>query len=133
MNDLTFDDKVDQLHRQLEARERDAMQAEQRLQQLNLPVGSVKGRSYGELPVVAGITARAMVAKADPALATMLGLPVPRPNYEAAANAAAQQLRADAMRLETEQLRQRNQQAQQQRYQQQLAGVDQWGRPRWAR
>ena len=88
MNDLTFDDKVDQLHKQLEARERDAMQAEQRLQRLNLPVGSVKGRSYGELPVVAGITATAMVAKADPALAMLLGLPVPRPNYEAAANAA---------------------------------------------
>ena len=132
MNDLTFDDKVDQLHKQLEARERDAMQAEQRLQRLNLPVGSVKGRSYGELPVVAGITARAMVAKADPALATMLGLPVPRPNYEAAANAAAQQLRVDAMRLETEQLRQRNQQAAHNRYQANLSGVNVNTGRRWA-
>lgn len=132
MNDLTFDDQIDQLHRQLEARERDAMQAEQRLKRLNLPVGSVKGRSYGELPVVAGITARAMVAKADPALAAMLGLPVPRPDYEAAANAAAQQLRVDAMRLETEQLRQRNQQAAQTRYQANLSGVNVNTGRRWA-
>ena len=124
MTDLDFDAKVDQLHKQLEARERDAMQAEQRLQRLNLPVGSVKGRSYGELPTVTGLTATAMVAKADPALAMLLGLPVPRPNYEAAANAAAQQLRLDAMRLETEQLRQRNQQAAQTRYQANLSGVN---------
>ena len=44
MNDLTFDDKVDQLHKQLEARERDAMQAEQRLQCAPVPgVGAGAG------------------------------------------------------------------------------------------
>ena len=121
---LPLDDRIDQLHRQLEAKERDALQVEQRLQRLDLPRGSVKGRSYGELPTVTGLTATAMVAKADPALAAMLGLPVPRPNYEAAANAAAQQLRVDAMRLETEQLRQRNQQAAHNRYQANLSGVN---------
>jgi hypothetical protein len=133
MNDLTFDNKVDQLHRQLEACERDAMQAEQRLQRLDLPVGSVKSRSYGELPNVAGLTARAMVAKHDPALAMLLQIPVPRPTYEADAAADARAQQIQRMQQSTEATRQQNQQAQQQRYQQQLAGVDHWGRPRWAR
>jgi hypothetical protein len=121
MNDLTFDDKVDQLHRQLEAKERDAMQAEQRLQRLNLPVGSVKGRSYGELPTVTGLTATAMVAKADPALAMLLGLPVPRPNYEQQAAAEARQQQIERMQRETDATRQRNQAAADARYRQQLS------------
>jgi hypothetical protein len=121
MNDLTFDDKVDQLHRQLEAKERDAMQAEQRLQRLNLPVGSVKGRSYGELPTVTGLTATAMVAKADPALAMLLGLPVPRPSYEQQAAAEARQQQIERMQRETDATRQRNQAAADARYRQQLS------------
>jgi hypothetical protein len=124
MNDLTFDDKVDQLHQQLAARERDAMQAEQRLQRLNLPVGSVKGRSYGELPTVTGLTATAMVAKADPALAMLLGLPVPRPNYEQQAAAEARQQQIERMQRETDATRQRNQQAAHNRYQANLSGVN---------
>jgi hypothetical protein len=121
MNDLTFDDKVDQLHRQLEAKERDALQVEQRLQRLNLPVGSVKGRSYGELPTVTGLTATAMVAKADPALAMLLGLPVPRPNYEQQAAAEARQQQIERMQRETDATRQRNQAAADARYRQQLS------------
>ena len=132
MTDLTFDDKVDKLHKQLAASERDAMQAEQRLQRLNLPVGSVKGRSYGELPVVAGITATAMVAKADPALAMLLGLPVPRPNYEQQAAAEARQQQIERMQRETDATRQRNQQAAQNRYQSSLAGVNANTGRRWA-
>jgi hypothetical protein len=121
MNDLTFDDKVDQLHRQLEAKERDALQVEQRLQRLDLPRGSVKGRSYGELPTVTGLTATAMVAKADPALAMLLGLPVPRPNYEQQAAAEARQQQIERMQRETDATRQRNQAAADARYRQQLS------------
>ena len=118
---LPLDDRIDQLHRQLEAKERDALQVEQRLQRLNLPVGSVKGRSYGELPTVTGLTATAMVAKADPALAMLLGLPVPRPNYEQQAAAEARQQQIERMQRETDATRQRNQAAADARYRQQLS------------
>ena len=118
---LPLDDRIDQLHRQLEAKERDALQVEQRLQRLGLPLGSVKGRSYGELPTVTGLTATAMVAKADPALAMLLGLPVPRPNYEQQAAAEARQQQIERMQRETDATRQRNQAAADARYRQQLS------------
>jgi hypothetical protein len=129
---LPLDDRIDQLHRQLEAKERDALQVEQRLQRLDLPRGSVKGRSYGELPTVTGLTATAMVAKADPALAMLLGLPVPRPNYEQQAAAEARQQQIERMQRETDATRQRNQQAAQNRYQSSLAGVNANTGRRWA-
>ena len=133
MTESILDTQIDKLHSELEARERDARAAELRLQRLNLPVGSVKGRSYGELPNVAGLTARAMVARQDPALAMLLQIPVPRPSYEDAAASEAREQQIQRMQQATEAMREQNQQAQQQRYQQQLAGVDAWGRPRWAR
>lgn len=132
MND-TLDTRIDALHAELEAKERDARAAELRLQRLDLPTGSVKARSYAELPQVQGLTARALVARQDPALAHLLGLPVPRPSYEAEAQAEAHQQQVERMRAATEAARAANQQAQQLRYQQQLAGVDAFGRPRWAR
>ena len=107
---LPLDDRIDQLHRQLEAKERDALQVEQRLQRLDLPRGSVKGRSYGEL----------------------LGLPVPRPNYEQQAAAEARQQQIERMQRETDATRQRNQQAAQNRYQSSLAGVNANTGRRWA-
>ena len=133
MTESILDSQIDKLHAELEARERDARAAELRLQRLALPPGSLKSRAYGELPNVAGLTARAMVAKHDPALAMLLQIPVPRPTYEADAAAEAREQQIQRMREATEAARQQNQQAQQQRYQQQLAGVDAWGRPRWAR
>jgi hypothetical protein len=78
------------------------------------------------------ITLASLIARHDAPLAAFLGVASGehrRRDEEAAARAMA----AQALELETARLRQRNQQAQQQRYQQQLAGVDQWGRPRWAR
>ena len=132
MND-TLDTRLDALHADLEAKERDARAAELRLQSMGLPAGSIKPRSYGQLPVVAGLTASAVVAKHDPALAMLLGLPVPRPGYEAEAAAAAREQEIQRMQAATEAARAANQQAQQRRYQQQLSGVDAWGRPRWAR
>jgi hypothetical protein len=133
MTDSVLDSQIDKLHFELEARERDARAAELRLQRLALPPGSLKPRAYGELPNVAGLTARAMVARQDPALAMLLQIPVPRPSYEDAAAAEAREQQIQRMRDVTEAARQQNQQAQHQRYQQQLSGVDQWGRPRWAR
>lgn len=132
MTDSILDTQIDKLHFELEARERDARAAELRLQRLDLPVGSVKGRSYGELPVVAGITARAMVAKHDPALAMLLQIPVPRPTYEADAAADARAQQIQRMKDSTEATRQQNQQAQQQRYQANLAGVNVNTGRRWA-
>lgn len=121
--DLTFDDQLNQQIQQAEARERDARQVEHRLQKLNLPPGSIKGRSYGERPKVEGLTARALVARHDPALAMLLGMPVPRPSYEQQEADAIRQLQADRMRLETEQLKARNRQAQSHREQAAIAGV----------
>jgi hypothetical protein len=132
MTDSILDTQIDKLHFELEARERDARAAELRLQRLDLPVGSVKGRSYGELPVVAGITARAMVAKHDPALAMLLQIPVPRPSYEADAAVDARAQQIQRMKDSTEATRQQNQQAQQQRYQANLAGVNVNTGRRWA-
>jgi hypothetical protein len=133
MNPVTFDDQLTQQIAQAEARERDARAAELRLQSMGLPAGSIKPRSYGELPKVVGLTARALVARQDPALAMLLGMPVPRPSYEADAAAEARQQEIQRMQQATAATRAANQQAQRQRYQQQLAGVDGWGRPRWAR
>ena len=133
MNPVAFDDQLSQQIAQAEARERDARAAELRLQAMGLPDGSIKPRSYGELPQVVGLTARALVARQDPALAHLLGLPVPRPSYEADAAAEAREQQIQRLRDATDATRAANQQARRQRYQQQLAGVDAWGRPRWAR
>jgi uncharacterized protein YbbK (DUF523 family) len=73
---------------------------------------------------VTGLTATAMVAKADPALAMLLGLPVPRPNYEQQAAAEARQQQIERMQRETDATRQRNQQAAHNRYQANLSGVN---------
>jgi uncharacterized protein YbbK (DUF523 family) len=70
---------------------------------------------------VTGLTATAMVAKADPALAMLLGLPVPRPNYEQQAAAEARQQQIERMQRETDATRQRNQAAADARYRQQLS------------
>lgn len=122
--DPTFDDQIDQLHRQLEAKERDARMAEQRLRGLKLPVGSLKARSYGELPQVEGLTARAMVARLDPPLATLLGLPVPRPSYEQQEADLCRQAQVQRLQRATEEARQRNQQAHQHREHAAIAGVN---------
>ena len=52
----------------------------------------------------------------DPALAMLLGLPVPRPNYEQQAAAEARQQQIERMQRETDATRQRNQPAAETRY-----------------
>jgi len=133
MNPVTFDDQLNQQIAQAEARERDARAAELRLQAMGLPPGSIKPRNYAAMPRVEGLSARAMVARKDPGLALLLGLPVPRPGYEAEAAAAERAAAAARLREATEATRQRNQQAAERRFQQTLQGVDGFGRPRWQR
>jgi hypothetical protein len=133
MNPPDLDTQIDQLHTELEARERDARAAELRLQRLDLPPGSLGPRSYGQLPQLRTLTARAMVSRRDPALAMLLGLPVPRPGYEQEAAAAERAAAIQRMQQATAEARKRNQQAADRRFRQQLAGVDAWGRPRWQR
>ena len=130
---LDLDAQIDQLHAELEARERDARAAELRLQRLDLPPGSLGTRAYGQLPLVNGLTARSMVARRDPALAMLLQIPVPRPGYEQEAADAERAAAIARMQQATEATRQRNQQAAERRFQQTLQGVDGFGRPRWAR
>ena len=78
------------------------------------------------------LTLASLIARHDAPLAAFLGVASGehrRRDEEQAARAMA----AQAMQMQTEQLRQRNQAAADARYRQQLSGVDQWGRPRWAR
>lgn len=133
MNPPDLDAQIDALHAELEAKERDARACELRLQRLDLPPGSLGTRAYGQLPQVNGLTARALVARKDPALAMLLGLPVARPGYEQEAAAAERAAAAARLQQATAEARQRNQQAADRRFQQQLAGVDGFGRPRWQR
>jgi hypothetical protein len=128
---MNLDERLEQQLTQAEARERDARAAELRLQSMELPPGSVKPRGYGELPQVAGLTAQALVARQDPALAHLLGLAVPRPSYEQQEAAEARQQQIQRMQQATADARAVNQQAQRQREQQQLAGVNPITGRRW--
>lgn len=123
-NPVTFDDRLTEQIAQAEARERDARAAELRLQRMGLPPGSIKPRSYGELPNVEGLTARSMVAQRDPALALLLGLPVPRPSYEQATAAAAAEAAAQRLQQATAATRAANLAAARRRQQAALAGIN---------
>jgi len=116
----TFDDRLNEQIQQAEARERDARAAELRLQAMDLPPGSVKPRRYGELPVVQGLTATHLVGANDPALAHLLGLPVPRPSYEQQEAEATRLQQIQRMQDATAAARAQNQAAAAQRYRDQL-------------
>ena len=131
MTDL--DTQISQAHAAAEATEQQARHLEARI----LKTGAqLPRRQYGS-PVnpddlKQNLTARSLICKRDPALASFLGLQDGSYRREAEER-EARVLQAKALEMQTEQLRQRNQAAADARYRQQLSGVDQWGRPRWAR
>ncbi|MCP9881998.1 hypothetical protein KBY65_05840 [Cyanobium sp. Alchichica 3B3-8F6] len=134
MTDL--DSQIDQQHRQVEEVENQARQIEARICRIQGAARYLPHRRYGSAvdgnEIRKNLTLASLIARRDAPLAAYLGVASGehrRREEEAEARAMA----AESMRLQTERLRQQNQQAQHQRYQQQLAGVDQWGRPRWAR
>jgi hypothetical protein len=131
--DLTLDQRIEQAHSDAERVENDARAIEARI----VAAGGVPPtRRYGT-PVSGddirrNLTLTSLLQRKDPKLAAYLGVGsdhLRRREEEA----AARQMQAQAMQMQTEKLRQQNQQAQHQRYQRELAGVDGFGRPRWAR
>lgn len=134
MTDL--DSVIAKAHGAAEATENEARQVEARICRIQGAARYLPTRRYGS-PVDGNeirknLTLASLIARHDAPLAAFLGVASGehrRREEEQAARAMA----AQAMQMQTEKLRQQNQQAQQQRERQQLSGVDQWGRPRWAR
>ena len=119
MTDL--DATIDAQHRQVEEVENQARQLEARI----LKTGAqLPRRQYGS-PVnpddlKQNLTARSLICKRDPALASFLGLQDGSYRREAEER-EARAMAAQAMQMQTEQLRQRNQAAADARYRQQLS------------
>lgn len=132
MTDL--DAMIDASHRQVEEVENTARSLEARICRIpgadrHLPV-----RQYGTpvdpAAIKKNLTLRSLISKADPALGAYLGLQdgSQRRREE---EAAARQMQAEAMRLQTERLRAQNQAAANRREQQNLAGINPLNGRRW--
>ena len=131
MNDLNT--QISQAHAAAEATEQQARQIESRIVKAG---GTPPLRQYGSAvsadAIRKNLTLVSVLNRHDPALASFLGIQTG--SYRRAAEEKeARAMQAQALAMGTEHLRQRNQSAAEARYKQQLSGVDQWGRPRWAR
>lgn len=120
----SLDSQIAKAHAAAEATEHQARQLEARI----LKTGAqLPKRQYGS-PVSPealrqNLTARALICKRDPELASYLGLQDGSYRREAEEREAAA-LQAQALAMQTERLRQRNQQTAANRYRQQLAGIN---------
>jgi hypothetical protein len=120
----SLDAQIAKAHSAAEATEHQARQLEARI----LKTGAqLPKRQYGS-PVSPealkqNLTARSLICKRDPALASYLGLQDGSYRREAEEREAAA-LQAQALAMQTERLRQQNRQAAANRYRQQLAGVN---------
>jgi hypothetical protein len=131
-----IDAQISKAHSAAEATENEARQIEARICRIQGAARYLPHRRYGSAvdgnEIRKNMTLSSLIARHDAPLAAFLGVASGehrRREEEAAARAMA----AQSMQMQTEQLRQRNQAAADARYRQQLSGVDQWGRPRWAR
>ena len=128
-----LDSEIDAAHRQAEETEQQARALEARIIKAGgTPPKRPYGRPVDPAAVRQNLSLVSVLNRRDPALASFLGVQsgaYRKVEEEREARAMA----AQALQMQTEQLRQQNQQAQHERYRQQLAGVDAWGRPRWAR
>ena len=129
---LPLDQQIDAAHYEAERIENEARQIEARI----VAAGGVPPvRRYGKPvsgeAVSKNLTLTGALQRRDPALAAYLGV---GSDYHLKKQQAAEarRLQVESMQAETEALKQRNQAAADARYKQQLAGVDQWGRPWWA-
>jgi hypothetical protein len=134
MTDL--DAQISKAHGAAEATENEARQIEARICRIQGAARYLPSRRYGS-PVSGdeirkNLTLASLIARHDAPLAAFLGV-ASGEHRRRDEEQAARAMQAQALAMETEKLRQQNQQAQNQRYQQELAGVDAWGRPRWAR
>ena len=134
MTDL--DAQISKAHSAAEATENEARQIEARICRIQGAARYLPSRRYGS-PVSGdeirkNLTLASLIARHDAPLAAFLGV-ASGEHRRRDEEQAARAMQAQALAMETEKLRQQNQQAQHQRYQRDLAGVDAWGRPRWAR
>ncbi len=126
-----IDTQIDAAHRQAEATEQQARQVEARILKTGatLPL-----RQYGTpvdpAAIRQNLTTRALICRRDPALASYLGLQDGSQRRDAE-DAAARQMAAQAMQMQTERLRQVNAASTKYREQQQLAGVNPVTGRRW--
>ena len=130
---IPLDQQIDAAYNEAERIENEARQIEARI----VAAGGVPPvRRYGKPvsgeAVSKNLTRTGALQRRDPALATYLGI---GSDYHLKQQQAAEarRLQVESMQAKTEQLRQQNEAAAAARYRQQLSGVDQWGRPRWAR
>ena len=120
----SLDAQIAKAHSAAEATEQQARHIEARI----LKTGAqLPKRQYGS-PVSPealkqNLTARSLICKRDPELASYLGLQDGSYRREAEEREAAA-LQAQALAIQTDRLRQQNQQAAANRYRQQLAGVN---------
>jgi hypothetical protein len=131
-----IDSVIAKAHSAAEATENEARQIEARICRIQGAARYLPSRRYGSAvdgnEIRKNMTLASLIARHDAPLAALLGV-ASGEHRRREEEAEARQMQAQALAMETEQLRQRNQAAADARYRQQLSGVDQWGRPRWAR
>ncbi len=130
---IPLDQQIDAAYNEAERIENEARQIEARIVAAGgLPPVRRYGKPVSGEAVSKNLTLTGALQRRDPALAAYLGV---GSDYHLKQQQAAEarRLQVESMQAKTEQLRQQNEAAAAARYRQQLSGVDQWGRPRWAR
>jgi hypothetical protein len=122
---LSIDQQIDAAHAEAERIEQEARQIEARIIKAGgIPPTRPFGRPVSGEAVAQNLTLRSLLQRRDPALAAYLGCGSDL-QRKAEEEAAARQMQAEAMRLQTERLSAQNQAAANRRYQQQLAPLPQ--------
>ena len=129
--DLTLDQRIEQAHSDAERVENDARAIEARIVAAGgIPPRRPYGRSVSGDDVRKNLTLTSLLQRKDPKLAAYLGV---GSDYQRRREeeAAARQMAAQAMQMQTERLRQVNAASAHYRQQQQLAGVNPLTGRRW--
>ena len=126
---LSIDQQIDAAHSEAERIEQDARAIEARILKAGgIPPTRPYGRPVSGEAVAQNLTLRSLLQRRDPALAAFFGIGSDL-QRKAEEEAAARQMQAEAMRLQTERLSAQNQAAAANRYRQQLAPLPQgWRR-----
>lgn len=121
--DFTLEQQIERAHADAERVENDARQIEARIVAVGgIPPKRPYGRPVDPAAVRQNLTLTSLLQRKDPKLAAYLGIGSDH-QRRVEQERAAQQMRADALRLETERAKAANDAAARQRYQQQLNSV----------
>ena len=121
---LSLDQQIDAAHAEAERIEAEARQIEARIVKAGgIPPLRQYGRPVSGEAVAKNLTLKTLLQRRDPALASYLGIGSDIAKREAEA-AAARQMQAEAMRLQTERLRQVNTASARYREQMSNAGIN---------